>query len=1249
MQIRFPFFLIFFITSFVFSQTTLFSETFDSTSISSSSLNTLGYSDHNAVSWTSETLYFHNNSTDSDCTSAADWTEASSQDTYYGTAPSGMSGYRAGIKSQYQCEHNQNLITKRWTSGQSTMTVSFSYSYRHYSGGSFTVYLQSRPGAGSFSNHSTLVYKTSSASVDYSSTINVTNGHEYRLVFRFIDDWGYGAAVDTILVTESAPSPTISVGSAITNLNYASGSGPSASQTTTVSGSNLEADITLTAPTNFEISTNNSSFADSQTLSHSGGTVNSTTIYARLKTGLSNNSYSGNLTASSTNATSQIISLSGQISSTTLYVDDSGSDSNDGLSSSSPFETLSQAISSAASGIGVTINIGAGSYNEHTLNLNKSSITIQGAGSTTIFANTTSNKHMMTISASNSTISKMTVKDYGFTTGGSNAYGGGAIRVGATPGNSTTSTTLFGILFEDILFKDNTTNSTSADGGAIEFTAHSSSSTTTTATIKGCTFDGNRAGTNSSSTAGHNGAAVMGKEGARITINNSLFFDNKVDYAGTVTIWDATYDAATVTLNNCTFYDNISYSSTAGYIAGGVFAWGGTATINNSIFWDSDATNSDSFDIDGLYSVININYSLIEDYSTTNTSGTVNPDSYTSTNEGTNPSFTDVSSDDYSLQSGSIAIDAGSSSYAPVDDINDFSRPQGQSDDLGAYEHRNTWDGSTDTDWSTAANWSEDIVPVAGRSPIIADVVNQPVISSDDGSSGDVSLEDITINSGAELTINKEASLTLTDDFTNNSGSVYLESDSNEFASIIVQGDASGNITYKRFVNYASDGEWDLIGSPVDGLDINTFVSTNTSGTATLASNGVQYALGVYDNSNNDWSNYTSDGSGAGNVNAAGNFDIGKGYQIASVQGGTQILEFTGTIATSDQLQSVINNHASSGRRWNLVANPFPSYLKLNDDADGTNNFLTVNNSNSVIDSAFLAAYGWDADGTGWTPRGQDFNSDTAVYVAPGQAFMIAANSASAANLSFTESMQTSIGSDDFIQGDVLETKQIILKLFDQDDSLIKNTHVKFRENMTEGLDPGYDLGCYNQDDALSTRLLEGDNGINFEYQQLPLSIMNNAVIPLVINRLGGEEFRISLFTSTVENQEIFLEDTLLGTFTNLLQDDYSLLAQQDIEGVGRFFIHMSSETMSSDDLDKNFLSIYKENDLPYITLEGLLHNVNNAKFRLYDIFGKLVINLSLESSSNTQKISTVGLSSGIYIAEVESGINKLIKKILIQ
>ena len=36
-------------------------------------------------------------------------------------------------------------------------------------------------------------------------------------------------------------------------------------------------------------------------------------------------------------------------------------------------------------------------------------------------------------------------------------------------------------------------------------------------------------------------------------------------------------------------------------------------------------------------------------------------------------------------------------------------------------------------------------------------------------------------------------------------------------------------------------------------------------------------------------------------------------------------MAFTGTIATTDQTQSIINNdgNGNGGRRWNLVANPF--------------------------------------------------------------------------------------------------------------------------------------------------------------------------------------------------------------------------------------------------------------------------------------------------------------------------------------
>ena len=86
-----------------------------------------------------------------------------------------------------------------------------------------------------------------------------------------------------------------------------------------------------------------------------------------------------------------------------------------------------------------------------------------------------------------------------------------------------------------------------------------------------------------------------------------------------------------------------------------------------------------------------------------------------------------------------------------------------------------------------------------------------------------VNIKDITINSGAELTINKDASLFLSGDFINNSGTVNLNSDSNEFSSLIIKGTSTGNIIYNRYVNSVGTDKWDLIGSPVDGLSISSF------------------------------------------------------------------------------------------------------------------------------------------------------------------------------------------------------------------------------------------------------------------------------------------------------------------------------------------------------------------------------------------------------------------------------------------
>lgn len=505
--------------------------------------------------------------------------------------------------------------------------------------------------------------------------------------------------------------------------------------------------------------------------------------------------------------------------------------------------------------------------------------------------------------------------------------------------------------------------------------------------------------------------------------------------------------------------------------------------------------------------------------------------------------------------------------------------------------------------------------------------------------------QSLTVQNGASLTIEKTGTATVGGNFSN-SGTVTMNSDGDEFSAIKVSGSTSGNVTYNRFVNIADTDEWDLIGSPVDGLSISSFVSTNTTGTATLATNGSAYAVGYYDNSTDTWTNHTT-----GSVGTAGNFDIGKGYQMGTVSGGTQILAFTGTISSSDETQSVINNDAAnsgSGRRWNLVANPYPSYINANDDADNTNNFLTSNVSK--IDSNFLAIYGWDADGSGYTARGHDYNSNSAVYFAPGQAFFIASDDTTGENITFAEAMQTvsPASADDFISGDPVEPTEIFLRLYNYGE-LIEDAHIKFQDNMTLGLDPGYDLGDYYQGSAISSRLVENDEGINFAHQQLPVSAMENAVIPLVINQLANQEFRINLHIATIPDPNVYLEDVEEGTFTNLYEGDFVYTPTSDLEGVGRFFIHMSADTMSNEDVSTSILNAYKEVNANHITIEGLATQSNNIKVTLYTVLGRKVLDTTLNNNMNTQTISTLGMATGIYVIELESGTDRLTKKLIIQ
>ncbi|HRF19776.1 MAG TPA: HYR domain-containing protein, partial [Chitinophagaceae bacterium] len=109
-----------------------------------------------------------------------------------------------------------------------------------------------------------------------------------------------------------AGAPTITTSGSLTPFTACSGNA-SAEQSFTVSGTDLTANLVVTAPAGFEVSTTSGSgFGSSVSLAPSSGTVPSTTIYVRMAA-TATGTPAGNIACSSTGATTQNVAVSGTV------------------------------------------------------------------------------------------------------------------------------------------------------------------------------------------------------------------------------------------------------------------------------------------------------------------------------------------------------------------------------------------------------------------------------------------------------------------------------------------------------------------------------------------------------------------------------------------------------------------------------------------------------------------------------------------------------------------------------------------------------------------------------------------------------------------------------------------------------------------------------------------------------------------------------------------------------------------------
>ena len=193
------------------------------------------------------------------------------------------------------------------------------------------------------------------------------------------------------------------------------------------------------------------------------------------------------------------------------------------------------------------------------------------------------------------------------------------------------------------------------------------------------------------------------------------------------------------------------------------------------------------------------------------------------------------------------------------------------------------------------------------------------------------SASNVTVTGDIAVDAGKQIIFSDTNSQISNTGEITLNSDSSNFSSLIYGGSSysgAGTFEYNRFISGTSTA-WELIGSPVSGQTASDMISQTN-----LANNGGDFGIGTYNNAgtgnsgNGTWSTFS-------NVDAAveGEMESGKGFQMATDNGST--VTFDGTLVTAVVDVAISEGDedgeasTADGTRFNLIANPYPTYLSL--------------------------------------------------------------------------------------------------------------------------------------------------------------------------------------------------------------------------------------------------------------------------------------------------------------------------------
>lgn len=560
------------------------------------------------------------------------------------------------------------------------------------------------------------------------------------------------------------------------------------------------------------------------------------------------------------------------------------------------------------------------------------------------------------------------------------------------------------------------------------------------------------------------------------------------------------------------------------------------------------------------------------------------------------------------------------------------------------------WNGSVNTDWNVANNWTPTGIPTALDCVVIADTANDPIISGTNYNGLGLNL---TIDNNAVLTVNSNNFLSITDWVNiNASGDLALQNGASLIQTNNVTNQGTMHMTRTANIRKLDYVYWS---SPVTNFSLNS-VSPGTTGYK------YKWIPTIPSNTN-----------GFGNWNSANESMVnGKGYIVRGPDSFTSIAApfnaiFTGTpnngIITTPIVRGTWNGgNYSTGvsttlgtnedDNWNLIGNPYPSaidaidFLTLNTNIDGFINLWTHGTlpSNSISDpfyEDFVYNY-TPGDYITYNSSGASAGPGTfSGAIGAGQGFFVLMDHTSVSNsetVTFNNSLRSSTTNNSQFYRTSNENGKIWLDIIDSNGTNVRNL-LAYVHDATNNRDRMFDA-ITNEKLNFNLFSLIGNETMKIQGRSLPFD--QNDKVPLGIKIPQNGTYSIGIgalegfFTNTSQN--IYLEDLDQNIIHNLRETPYTFTS---VAGrfTNRFILRYTNETLGGDDL------IVDESNLWVISSEHLsVKSTKNeiSSIRIFDVLGRELahypkinsyeISLNKIQKNNAGLIIQVTLSNGSII-----------------